>query len=245
MQLTNPKLWWPAGYGDPNLYPVELKFEDRRTRSRTRKSFQAGVRQFAYSEDGGALRMWINGRRFIPRGGNWGFGESMLRYRAREYDVAVRYHRDMNFNMIRNWVGQIGDEEFYEAVRPARRRGVAGFLAGESLGRPRSRTTTRMFMRNVKDTVLRIRNHASIGLYCGRNEGYPPKPIDDGIRETARGTASRACTTSRSSADDVVSGHGPYQAMPLEVLLSRARHAEAPQRDGHAEHRDHGQPARR
>ena len=39
----------------------------------------------------------------------------MLRYRAREYDTAIRYHRDMNFNMIRNWVGQTGDDEFYEA----------------------------------------------------------------------------------------------------------------------------------
>ena len=54
------------------------------------------MRQFTYSEEGGALRMWINGRRFMARGGNWGFGESMLRYRAREYDAAVRYHREMN-----------------------------------------------------------------------------------------------------------------------------------------------------
>ena len=58
------------------------------------------------TEDGGKLRLFINGRRFIASGGNWGFGESMLRYRAREYDAAVRYHREMNFTMIRNWVGQ-------------------------------------------------------------------------------------------------------------------------------------------
>ena len=38
----------------------------------------------------------------------------------------------------------------------------------------------RMFMENARDTILRIRNHASIGLYCGRNEGYAPKPLDDG-----------------------------------------------------------------
>ena len=24
--LDNPKLWWPNGYGEPNLYPVELQF---------------------------------------------------------------------------------------------------------------------------------------------------------------------------------------------------------------------------
>ena len=31
--------------------------------------------------------------------------------------------------------------------------------------------------------MLRIRNHPSMGLYCGRNEGYPPPPLEDGIRK--------------------------------------------------------------
>ena len=116
LRLVNPKLWWPAGYGEPNLYPVSTAALLSTVKISDKKSFQAGVRQFTYSEDGGALRIWINGRRFIARGGNWGFRESMLRYRAREYDAALRYHRDMNFTMIRNWVGQTGDEAFYEAA---------------------------------------------------------------------------------------------------------------------------------
>jgi len=33
---------------------------------------------------------------------HWGFSESMLRYRAREYETAMRYHRDLHFDMIRN-----------------------------------------------------------------------------------------------------------------------------------------------
>ena len=78
-------------------------------------SFKAGVRQFTYAEENGALKLFINGRRFIGRGGNWGFSESNLLYRAREYEAAVRYHRDMGFTMIRNWVGQVGDDAFYEA----------------------------------------------------------------------------------------------------------------------------------
>src|ERR1017187_9063490 len=114
LRLRNPKLWWPNGYGDPNLYRVELEFTADGAVS-DRKSFNAGVRRFTYSEEGGALRIFVNGRRFVARGGNWGFPESMLRYRAREYDVAVRYHRNMNFTMIRNWVGQTGDEAFYDA----------------------------------------------------------------------------------------------------------------------------------
>ncbi len=193
LHLDNPKLWWPNGYGDPNLYDVELKFETDAGVSDA-KTFQTGVRQFTYSEDGGALRIWVNGRRFIPRGGNWGFGESMLRYRAREYDAAVRYHRDMNFTMIRNWVGQIGDDAFYEACD---RYGIVvwqDFWLANPWDGPNPDDNA-MFLRNVDDFVRRIRNHPSIGLYCGRNEGYPPKPIDDGHSQDAGRAASRHCTT--------------------------------------------------
>ena len=217
LQLHDAKLWWPAGYGQPNLYDVVLEFATGKTVSDT-KTFQAGVRQFTYSEEGGALRMWINGRRFIPKGGNWGFSESMLRYRAREYDAAVRYHREMNFNMIRNWVGQIGDEEFYEACD---RHGIVvwqDFWLANPWDGP-DPADNALFLKNARDVVLRIRNHPSVGLYCGRNEGYPAKPIDDGIR----GILERfhpGIHYVPSSADEVVSGHGPYQAMPLKFYFN-------------------------
>jgi hypothetical protein len=214
LQLTNPNLWWPAGYGDPNLYPVKLEFVTAGSAVSDSKSFQAGVRQMSYSVEGAALRIWINGKRFVPRGGNWGFVESNLRYRAREYDAAVRYHRDMNFTMIRNWVGQIGDDEFYEACD---RYGIVVWqdfwLANPSDGPDPDDND--LFLRNVRDTVLRIRNHPSIGLYCGRNEGYPPKPIEEGIRQTLA-DLHPGLYYIPSSADDVVTGHGPYQAEPLK-----------------------------
>jgi hypothetical protein len=212
LRLKNPKLWWPAGYGEPHLYDVELKFETGDNSVSDEKSFQAGVRQMTYSEQGEALRIWINGRRFVARGGNWGFSESMLRYRAREFDTAVRYHSDMNFTMIRNWVGQTGGDEFYKACD---RRGVMvwqDFWLANPWDGP-DPDDDAMFMQNVRDTVLRIRNHPSIGLYCGRNEGYPPKPLEQGIRKVLAEKHPGIQYIS-SSADDVVSGHGPYMAMP-------------------------------
>jgi len=210
LRLKNPKLWWPAGYGEPNLYDVELSFEaDGHTLDD--KAFKAGVRQMGYSEEGGDLKMWINGRRFIPKGGNWGFGESMLRYRAREYDAAVRYHREMNFTMIRNWVGQIGDDAFYEACD---RHGVVvwqDFWLANPWDGPIPADNA-LFLGNAKDVVLRIRNHASVGLYCGRNEGFPPRPLEDGLRKIL-GECHPGLHYIPSSADDAVSGHGPYHAM--------------------------------
>ena len=77
-----------------------------------------------------------------------------------------------------------------------------------------------MFLRNVRDTLLRIRNHPSIGLYCGRNEGYPLKPLDDSIR-AALAELHPGIHYIPSSADDVVSGHGPYQAMPPDYYFSQ------------------------
>ena len=220
LHLKNPKLWWPAGYGDQNLYDVELKF-DVSGKSSDTKTFKTGVRQFTYSEDGGTLRIWINGRRFVGRGGNWGFPETNLRYRAREYDIAVGYHRDMNFTMIRNWVGQTGDEEFYEACD---KYGIViwqDFWLANPVDGPEP-SDNDLFLRNAEDFVLRIRNHPSVGLYCGRNEGEPPKPIDDGIRKMLPEIHPGLHYIS-NSAWGVVSGGGPYAAQtPKYYFKNRA-----------------------
>lgn len=220
LRLKDPKLWWPTGYGDQNLYSVTLKF-DIAGKTSDAKSFLTGVRQFTYSEDGGALKIRINGRRFVGRGGNWGFPETNLRYRGREYDIAVGYHHDMNFTMIRNWVGQTGDEEFYEACD---KHGIViwqDFWLANPVDGP-DPDDNDMFLRNVRDFVLRIRNHPSVGLYCGRNEGNPPQPIDDGIRKMLPEIHPDLHYIS-NSAWGVVSGGGPYAAQtPKYYFQNRA-----------------------
>jgi hypothetical protein len=220
LRINSPKLWWPNGYGEQNRYNVELKF-DINGKSSDIKSFKTGVRQFTYSEEGGTLRIWINGRRFVGRGGNWGFPETNLRYRGREYDTAVGYHKDMNFTMIRNWVGQTGDEEFYDACD---KHGIViwqDFWLANPVDGP-DPSDNDLFLRNAKDFVQRIRNHPSVGLYVGRNEGNPPKPIDDGIRAMLPELHPDLHYIS-NSAWGVVSGGGPYAAQtPKYYFKNRA-----------------------
>ena len=211
MRIEKPELWWPAGYGEPHLYDVELRFEDKRGALHHRKAFKAGIRHMTYNEEGGDLRIFVNGRRLIAKGGNWGFGESMLRYRAREYDAAVRYHREMNFNMIRDWVGQIGDAAFYEACD---RHGVMvwqDFWLANPWDGPIPDDNA-MFLANSRDYIARIRSHACIGIYCGRNEWYPPAALDKGIRALLA-ELHPSIHYIGSSADGPVSGHGPYHAL--------------------------------
>ena len=211
--IDNPRLWWPAGYGEPYLYDTELRFELDGTVSDA-TGFKTGIRQMDSDIVDGALMLYINGRRFIGRGGNWGFSESNLAYRGREYDIAVRYHADMNFTMIRNWVGQIGDEEFYEACD---RHGVMvwqDFWLANPWDGPDPYDEA-MFMANARDYVKRIRNHASIGLYCGRNEGMPTLTLDAGLRQLVSEMHPGMKYISHS-ADSEVSGGGPYRALPVK-----------------------------
>jgi len=212
------RLWWPNGYGTPYLYDAGFKFEVDGNVS-DELTFKAGIREMGYRDVDTRLTMYVNGKRFVPLGGNWGFSESNLNYRGREYDIAVKYHRDMNYNMIRNWVGQTGDEEFYEACD---RYGIMvwqDFWLANPADGPDPMDED-MFLKNAKDYVYRIRKHPSIGLYCGRNEGYPPETIDRALRQFVQTLHPGLCYVS-SSADDGISGHGPYRALSAKEYFEK------------------------
>ena len=232
IHLPNPKLWWPAGYGEPNLYKVDLAFETTDRKVSDSKSFQAGVRQMTYTEDpptggaqanagpgggGNALRIYINGRRFIARGGNWGFPEVLLRYRGREYDTAVKLHKDMNFTMIRNWVGQTGDDEFFDACDKYGVMVWQDFWLANPVDGPNP-DDPQLFLANARDFILRLRNHPSIAIWVGRNEGNPPEPIESGLEKLVA-ELHPGMHYIPSSAGGTVSGGGPYRTTPVKQLF--------------------------
>ena len=219
-QLKNQRmrLWWPNGYGEPYLYDAGFSFSVNGQESDA-VNYKAGIREVKTTEKDTWLRIYINHRRLVPKGGNWAFSENNLNYREREYDAAVRHHKEMNYNMIRNWVGMTGDKEFYEACD---RYGLMiwqdFWLANPADGPDPDNEV--MFMDNARDLVLKIRNHPSIGIYCGRNEGYPPKTLDEGLRQ-AVATLHPGMDYISSSADDGVSGHGPYWAISAKEYFEK------------------------
>lgn len=215
-------LWWPNGYGTPYLYKAGfslLSGGDLQSPTSTLLEYQAGIREVTYEDELTSLKIYVNERRFIPLGGNWGFSEHNLNYRSREYDAAVDYHRQMNFTMIRNWVGQTGHQAFYEACD---RYGIMVWqdfwLANPSDG-PNPEDEA-MFMANAEDYVKRIRRHPCIALYCGRNEGYPPPSLNEELQSLVS-RQHRDMAYIPSSADDGVGGHGPYHALPQQEYFKR------------------------
>ena len=232
-RLDNPKLWWPVGYGEQNLYDSKFTFTVD-NRESDAKTFKTGVRELTFVDEpyvqaGGVLRgkeqfknpirltVYINGKRAVGFGGNWGMPESNLNYRGREYDAAVKYHADMHFTMIRDWVGMIGDEEFYEACD---KYGVLiwqDFWLANPADGPDPYYED-MFMANARDYVNRIRNHAALGIYVGRNEGNPPASLDNQLRNLVAELHPGMRYISHSAAG-VVSGEGSYNALePIEYF---------------------------
>ena len=234
LHLSNPKLWWPAGYGEQNLYDVMFSFvADGKISDEV--SFKTGIRQMDFSVEeylphggqnrgytGNRLSLYVNGRRFIGFGGNWGFPEQLLNYRGREYDIAVGYHADMHFTMIRNWVGMTGDKEFYEACD---RHGVMvwqDFWLANPVDGPNPYHPD-LFNEIATEYVHRVRNHPSIAIYVGRNEGNPPAEINDYLAEMIPREHPGLYYIPHSAAG-LVSGGGPYRALPVKDYFNLHGH---------------------
>jgi hypothetical protein len=213
LTLRNPKLWWPNGYGAQHLYDAKLSFVVNNVES-DEQHFKFGIREITPKVKNNILFLYCNGVRIMVRGGNWGLPEAMLQCDDAGYDLRVRMHKEANFNMIRNWVGQTGHEAFYEACD---KYGILiwdDFWLANPVDGPTPRDTA-MFMSNVRDKIKWVRKYPSVALYCGRNEGLPPVDLDSAMsRATRKMDGTRLYIP--QSADGVVTGLGPYDVRPVK-----------------------------
>ena len=178
LRVKNPKLWWPNGLGEPALHDMKISLEAGGKAS-DGKSLKFGIRKFEYFAGGKPeFALAVNGVRVFMKGGNWGLDEMLKRVRRDRIDAQVRLHREENFNMIRDWGGMSQSEELFDACDRY------GILLWEDFWQFNSidPVNTDFYFAHVKDTILRFRNHASLVIWCARNEATPPKYLDDEMR---------------------------------------------------------------
>ncbi|MGH2563063.1 MAG: glycoside hydrolase family 2 protein [Ginsengibacter sp.] len=199
--LYNPKLWWPNGYGPQNLYNIDVKFlTDSNTVSDV-EPIQFGAREISTTWNAvtRSREIWINGQPIFIKGGNWIISDEMLRFSKARYDAEIRFHHDMNLNLIRVWGGALTERpEFYDACD---KYGMLVFQdfwnSGDCNGRwldPMKKDDQwtrrkypddhRLFLASVADQVKMIRNHPSLALWCGGNEITPPEDILVAMRDS-------------------------------------------------------------
>ena len=236
--LANPKLWWPNGYGEQFLYQVEFEFVNSSKQVLDSESLKIGVREIQtnWNDRTRSMQVMVNGQKIFIKGGNWIVSDAMLRFTDARYNAEIRFHRDMNLNLIRIWGGALTERpEFYKACD---KYGLLVFqdfwTSGDCNGRwvdpmkKEDQYTRRkypdnhqLFIESVADQVKMIRNHPSLAFYCGGNEIVPPEDIyitmKDSILPKLDGTRyffSYSNTDSMSYNSIGGSGDGPYTIQP-------------------------------
>jgi hypothetical protein len=209
LHMTDPKLWWPNGYGPQNLYTLHLHFvEHARDSDAAETTF--GIRKITYEVPGSTnLTISVNGVPVFIRGGDWGLDEGMKRIPLARLDAEIHMHQLANLNMIRNWVGQSTSEEFYELCDKY------GILVWDEFFQPNpddgpNPDDVQTYLANVRDKILRFRNHPSIALWCGRNEGFPPPAINHALETMLPELDPTRLYQPSSTAGRGVISHGPY-----------------------------------
>jgi hypothetical protein len=209
LHVKNPKLWWPNGYGPQNLYTLHLSFEaNSKVSDRHDTSF--GVRKISYTvPDSENLTISVNGVRVFIRGGDWGLDDAMKRIPRERLEAQIRMHQLAHLNMIRNWVGQSTNEDFYELCDKY------GILLWDEFFQPNpsdgpNPMNLDLYIANVREKILRFRNHPSIAVWCARNEGYPPQEIDDALRKLMAELEPTRLYQPSSTAGRGVHSGGPY-----------------------------------
>lgn len=242
LHVRNPRLWWPNGYGRPELYHLRLSVavngkpsddqvttfgirevsyelslfdskgqlrrveispaEASRLRQHVVDVTHEGMRKreaefasasltsagehspavTAVSDEPGLtdLVIKVNGVRIAARGGNWGMDDSRKRVSREHLEPFFRLHREANVNIIRNWVGQDTEETFYQLADEYGLMVWNDFWESTQDYNLEAQDVP-LFLDNARDVVRRFRNHPSIVMWCGRNEGVPQPVLNQGL----------------------------------------------------------------
>ncbi|MFI2742116.1 glycosyl hydrolase 2 galactose-binding domain-containing protein [Zhouia sp. PK063] len=199
-EIENPKLWWPSGYGNQNLYNINIQFvTDDKISDEEKVTFGVREIQTKWNEHTRSKQIFVNGQQIFIKGGNWIISDAMLRFSKERYDAEIRFHRDMNLNLIRIWGGALPERpEFYEACDKYGLLVMQDFwMSGDCNGRwvdpmkKEDQWTRRqypddhqLFINSAADAVKMLRNHASLAMWCGGNEITPPQDILHALKDS-------------------------------------------------------------
>jgi hypothetical protein len=274
LHVLHPKLWWPNGYGAPNLHDLTLTASIDGAVSDTDR-LRFGIREVSYDlslfDHTGALRRvtvqptngrldgtklidvrhqaiketprgWaesltpagetspavtdasadalpephltlrVNGVKIATRGGNWGMDDAMKNVSRARLAPYFRLQREAHMNVIRNWMGNNDEEIFYELADENGMMVLNDFWQSTQNYQIEPEDP-QLFLKNARDVISRYRNHPSIVLWFGRNEGVPYPTLNEGLDDLVfQLDGTRWYTGSSNSVN--LQGSGPYNYRP-------------------------------
>jgi len=175
IDIPQPRLWWPNGWGEAYLYNAVFQLLDEEGAVMHTLETDFGIRTVRLlrekDEAGESFIFEINGRKIFSKGANWIPADNFItRIPDEKYERLLRLAADAHMNTIRVWGGGIYEQNiFYDLCD---RLGLMVwqdfmFACGEYPEHPD-------FISGVEteavQNIKRLRNHPSVVLWCGNNE---------------------------------------------------------------------------
>lgn len=175
VEIENPKLWWPNGFGEHPLYTISVFALDMNGNQWDSKSYKIGLRTLTVVQEkdefGRSFCFACNGVQFFAMGANYIPEDTIYSFITKEkIDYLLKSAVQCNFNCIRVWGGgYYPSDTFYELCDEY------GLVVWQDLMFACNiYDLTEDFRKTVEaevtDNITRIRHHACLGLLCGNNE---------------------------------------------------------------------------
>lgn len=181
--ISEPKLWYPNGFGDQSIYTLQLALADNNGEILDRKEQKFAIRKVDLitqgENDEPTFIFYINDIPVFAKGANWVPSDSFLpRLKPEDYKELLLKAKKIGVNMLRVWGGGIYENDiFYDLCDEL------GILVWQDFmfacaEYPEEEEFLKKVQEEAEIIVKRLRNHPSIVIWCGNNEndwGYYAK----------------------------------------------------------------------
>jgi beta-mannosidase len=186
IEIRQPKLWYPAGYGAQPLYAFTAQLSIGASQQIAEKTLKAGLRSIVLDRHldqwGRSFQLVVNGIPVFAKGADViPFDSFPNRVTTADYRRILESARDANMNMIRHWGGGYYEtDEFYQICDELGIMVWQDFMFGNDW-QPGTYDFKLNIEAEAEDQVRRLRNHPSIVVWCGNNEtemafNWGPRP---------------------------------------------------------------------
>lgn len=180
LQIPNPRLWWPADHGAPDLYRLTLGFENRKPHGADRIETTFGLRTIEMrplpggpTPDAYNWTFVVNGRETFVKGANWCTKDALMRFEREGYARFFALARDAHIHLLRAWgSGMPETDDFFDL---ADRHGIMVLQEWPTAWNSHAFQPLDILEETVRGTTLRIRNHPSLVMYGAGNESNQPE----------------------------------------------------------------------
>lgn len=176
VEISNPYLWMPNGWGEAALYDFEIVVKVGNQVVASEKK-RIGLRSIKVvmedDKDGKSFYFVVNGQPLFAKGSNFIPDDTLLpNVTTERYYQLMKDVKEANHNMIRVWAGGIyEDDRFYDAADEMGILVWQDFIFACS-----TYPSDTNFLRRVEEeaeyNIKRLRNHACLAMWCGNNEIY-------------------------------------------------------------------------